>query len=179
MLLQQIETEGYSIFIVNGDFPWSEADEFAAMHPVPDKKYLIDISKPRGLAESLDEKAEMEKAIKLSLGQDFEDTDMEKALKASIMDAGNDRESLAQAIAASLRDKGKTIETEDSIEEAIEASLKDSPLQPIVLKNPNLDQMEVDIKSTRSISDTSFTGISSTPSEDIDEIRRKRLERFG
>jgi ataxin-3 len=178
MLLQQIEAEGYSIFIVNGDIPSSEADEFAAIYPVPDKNFLVDNSKSSGRVELLDEESEMEKAIKMSLGQDVEETDMEKALKASIMDAGNDKESLAQAIAASLRDKGKGIGTEDSIEMAIQESLRDAPSQSIVLKDPTLDANDVNIKSTQRMSETS-TGTPSTPSADIDEIRRKRLERFG
>jgi ataxin-3 len=123
MLLQQLETEGYSIFVVSGEIPISRADEEAFVNPKPGKEEL----------EKKQEDDDLQKAIKMSMGSEEIDDDLEMALKASMMDAGVDEESMRLAIAASL---------------------SEPPL-------PNDSKRE-----------------STTTQEDLDEIRRKRLERF-
>ncbi|KAJ3273397.1 Ataxin-3 [Terramyces sp. JEL0728] len=128
MFLLQIKTEGYSIFIVNGDLPTSEADQFAMMNPIPAK------------VQQYDSENDLERAIQMSMGQD--DDDLQRAIKESMMDAGNDEESLALAMSASLKDQNHIPAT---------------PASTIVSKQPT----------------------ESLPELPMDEMRRKRLERFG
>ncbi|KAI8608558.1 Josephin-domain-containing protein, partial [Chytriomyces sp. MP71] len=46
-LLSQLQTEGYDVFVVEGDLPWSDADAYATSVPVPP----IQITERRGLVE--------------------------------------------------------------------------------------------------------------------------------
>jgi ataxin-3 len=123
MLLQQLQTEGYSIFLVLGEVPVSKADEEAYLTPIP----LAEENNKRE-----DSEADLKKAIAMSLGEDPDD-ELQAALKASMMDAGVDEESMRLAIEASL------------------SEVKHVPPLPQPV----------------------------APLEDMDEIRRKRLERFG
>jgi len=98
MFLTQLQQEGYSIFIVTGDLPVCSADDALRRNPavhVP-KRPLIQSSNPKDL--------ELQKAIKLSLGEDTkEDDEIEVAMKLSLEELGEDP-TLNKAIKVSLQD---------------------------------------------------------------------------
>jgi Ataxin-3 len=97
MLLEQMETEGYSIFVAKGDIPETEADQIAKMIPIPPPDALKPLAKN-------DSDSDLEKALKLSRGEvnPEEDDDLLQALKASMADLGSDSKTMDLAIAASL-----------------------------------------------------------------------------
>lgn len=135
MFLLQIKTEGYSIFIVNGELPTSDADQQAMLNPIPQK------------IQQYDSESDLEKAIKMSMGQTEEDDDLQRAIKESMMDVGNDEESLALAMSASLKDQGN------------------------YSSNPQSSSANTSVKTQ--------VPIERLPELPMDEMRRKRLERFG
>jgi ataxin-3 len=120
MFLQQLQTEGYSIFLVMGDIPNSSVDQEAALMPVPQG--------PLRPNSTSNEDSKLQKAIQMSLGEDEE---LQTALRASMLDGDVDDESLRIAMQASL----------ETFEQKI----------------PPLPKSE----------------------ETLDEVRRKRLARFG
>ncbi|KAJ3308620.1 hypothetical protein HDV04_001033 [Boothiomyces sp. JEL0838] len=135
MFLLQIKTEGYSIFIVNGELPTSDADQQAMLNPIPQK------------IQQYDSESDLEKAIKMSMGQTEEEDDLQRAIKESMMDVGNDEESLALAMSASLKDQGN------------------------YSSNPQSSSANTSVKTQ--------VPIERLPELPMDEMRRKRLERFG
>ncbi len=152
MLLQQMENEGYSIFVVDGILPPCDADNEALIYPIPPPDSLrvanetaSNSNRKRVFSSQVDDpENELKRAIAMSLGENDEesqgpneDDELQKALKASLMDAGADSESLAMAISASLHDS-KT----------------------------NLQQSNPGTSST-------------TPSLTAEEMRQRRLERFS
>lgn len=80
------------MFVVKGKTSHSKADQVAMMTPVP-RKEILGPSKFYSKNLPTDDKEDLEKAIKMSLGQDI-DTDLEWALKLSEMDAGTMRNQL-------------------------------------------------------------------------------------
>ena len=97
MLLDQMETEGYSIFVAKGEIPETEADQIAKMIPVPPAEAL----KPLPISDG---DTDLERALKLSRGDYGTDQDAEfqQALKASMDDVGADAKTMDMAIAASI-----------------------------------------------------------------------------
>ncbi|KAJ3096940.1 Ataxin-3 [Phlyctochytrium planicorne] len=79
LLLRQFETEGYSVFIVNGSLPFGEADIAAVEHPDPVNDLKLE-------GKRLGSEEELARAIALSLGNatDEDDQDLEKAILASL-----------------------------------------------------------------------------------------------
>ncbi|KAI8901560.1 Josephin-domain-containing protein [Globomyces pollinis-pini] len=157
MLLQQLETEGYSIYVVDGVIPNTIADQEATINPIP-----IITSQPSVTKQPIpyDDDDDLEKALAMSLGQSVpakSDDDLQAALKASMMDYGNDGESMALAISASLSDY-----------ESSSTHIQ----QPVVVQ-PTENTTQVG--NTQSVLGNGQG--QDTPS--LEELRRKRLERFG
>ncbi|KAJ3303485.1 Ataxin-3 [Kappamyces sp. JEL0829] len=160
MLLQQMETEGYSIFVIDGSIPVCPADEAAALAPVPSKEALAKASEKRAPAAD-DGDAELKQAIAMSLGNDIpalgdQDDDLQKALKASMMDPGIDAESLAMAISASLADTGP-------------------PSAPTKTASGSTEVQQ----PTRTVSGPPAAQPAPQPVLSAEEIRLKRLQKFG
>ncbi len=138
LLLNQMQTEGYSIFIVAGELVETDADFEANLSPIPPPEALIKSTKKQSSNEDDDD---LQKALRMSMGENVADDDeLQQALRASMMDSGIDNESLAMAISASLQEAGPSKGTPDSSK--IQASIPQQVLSP-------------------------------------EDIRRKRLERFG
>lgn len=98
-------TPGYSIFIVQGPLPSCQADQEAFAVPIPPPDSFRHISKKQEASES----DELQRAIKMSMGQDVDDDDddFQKAMKASMMEADSDDKSIAMAISRSLEQQGQ------------------------------------------------------------------------
>ena len=148
MLLQQMKAEGYSIFVVVGKLSESEADQYCQLIPIPPKEALVKNSKAIKNAQKNVHNGDddLQKALRMSLGQDQQsdqnDDDLSAAIKASMMDPGMDQESLALAISASLQASSSSNDTESNHVEKRPADENNGKLS-------------------------------------VEEIRRRRLERFG
>ena len=114
MLLNQMENEGYSIFVVVGNVAESDADGYCNNVPNPPASALVKkktATKTSAVKRSNTDD-DLKRALRMSLGETLDsdenednenDDDLQAALKASMMDEGVDRESLALAISASLQ----------------------------------------------------------------------------
>ncbi|KND02167.1 uncharacterized protein SPPG_02659 [Spizellomyces punctatus DAOM BR117] len=170
LLLAQLENEGYSIFVVNGPIPQSEADLYAASDPVPAPSQIPKgntkggRSQPEsslqvtgtGVGSSAGGDDDLARAIAMSLGEEVgpmdgpthiptgnpEDEDLKRALEQSLLEGGVDSKTLKRAIDESLKE-----DEERLMNEALQASLQESA--------------------------------AASESLDPENIRRKRLERFG
>ncbi|KAI8591506.1 Josephin-domain-containing protein [Geranomyces variabilis] len=182
LLLAQLQTEGYSIFVVNGTLPQCDADAYAAVSPWPDPSSipkaksgkstepaagfggpsnLLSIEgKGAGNREGDDD---LERAIAMSLGESNSSAapasngltpandELKQAFAASLEESGSDSKSLSAALAASLQ------EDEDrELQRAMEMSMKDGTAGTSA-KRP----------------------VEATSEPSPEEIRRRRLERFG
>lgn len=112
LLLQQMQNDGYSVFVILGDLPDSPADQNAQIQPIPPPEALV---KKRKLSNSEDD---FKRAIAMSLGKDgvddeaTDDSELAMALKASLAETDNDN-SLAMAISMSLKDHGNASSSND------------------------------------------------------------------
>ena len=138
LLLNQIQEQGYSVYIVDGQLPMSDADLYASENPIPEP-HFVKFTSDDGLAsnnEGDDLDPDTKKALQLSL-QEGDDDQVQLAIQASLganTDAIGEDEQLKMAIQASLsstniKGKGKQkrvkISEDEDIQRAIQASLMD------------------------------------------------------
>ncbi|KAL1116962.1 hypothetical protein AAG570_004290 [Ranatra chinensis] len=115
MFLAQLQQEGYSIFVVQGSIPACTADEILRMRPAVQPSKLAPPKQPVKPPENQD--SELEKAIKLSLGQEIEVEEEEV----------DDDDELQAALRLSLQEDGP----DPALEKALQLSLQvDHPIQP-------------------------------------------------
>ncbi|KAJ3128511.1 Ataxin-3 [Nowakowskiella sp. JEL0407] len=134
VLLAQLQKEGYSIFVVRGILPETEADLTASIIPTPTQE---DIDEARVLSAKLssgskrkpiispmntsDSDPELLMALEMSRSEfDGGDDTLNKALKMSMETAGTDEESLNLAIAASLGESQKVGDSKEATPEVID-----------------------------------------------------------
>ncbi|KAI8912762.1 ataxin-3 [Gorgonomyces haynaldii] len=94
LYLNQLQTEGYHVFVIAGTYPSSPADDYCMQHPEAPKQ----VSGQR--LGTRDE--ELERAIAMSLGED--DADMALALQQSLKEHEQSDIGLRKALEASLKD---------------------------------------------------------------------------
>ncbi|KAJ3021201.1 hypothetical protein HKX48_009036 [Thoreauomyces humboldtii] len=187
LLLAQLQNEGYSIFVLTGKLPQSEADVYAEASPVPDPSQIPKgpAGKASGMEGSLSVKGvgqsgsssgggddELARAIAMSLGQPTTSSStpsqaqtptsptLQRALAESLKEgSGGDNKSLQEALRASMAE-----DDERAVQAALAASLGDEGTKRG--REP----------------ETNATGPGGQPTmEEMtpEEIRRRRLERFG
>ncbi|KAK9499248.1 hypothetical protein O3M35_002318 [Rhynocoris fuscipes] len=99
IFLAQLQQEGYSIFVVRGGLPPCNADDLLKVTPA------VQVTKPVLKPSRSPSETELQKAIKLSLGESIneeEDDEIEKAIRLSLAEQGPDP-SLDKAIKMSLQ----------------------------------------------------------------------------
>ena len=145
MLISQLQLDGYSIFVVTGQIPTSEADLFALNIPVPpagavqkcqeqpsnSTTKLLQAFSGKGYSLQgsaiSDENQEFAKALAMSLSQDpqitqslkmisAQDTEIQKAMQDSIKEYDKNSPALKAAMKASLNE-------DEMLNAAITASL--------------------------------------------------------
>jgi ataxin-3 len=170
LFLEQVKTEGYSIFVVDGPLPPCDADEKALLFS-------------QGLLTIDPDEDELEKAIKMSMETNSNDFEISakpvagrKGPFVSHIPPSED-DDLQRAIQASLGQDSSTNE-DDEIQRAIKLSLLD----------PGVDSESIAIAMSRSLAESTGTNLSSaqtsrqeptTAAQDLEMIRQKRLKRFG
>ncbi|KAI9099940.1 ataxin 3 [Phlyctochytrium arcticum] len=184
LLLAQLENEGYSIFVVEGALPESEADLFASNDPIPDpsqipkgpsKDRLLQQNKgsksgvkaSTGLGRSQED--ELAAAIALSLGQEVPSDASGVVDLSTIMDDDENDEDLKRALAQSIEEGGVDSK---SLQDAINASMKEDEERLM------REAMEASLKRS---ADEISTETPNAPAEEVSakEIRRRRLDRFS
>jgi len=121
VLLAQLQAEGYSIFIVNGELPKSPADMHLAECKLNVKEILSSYNKKRDFDQSNEDfdEDELKKAIKMSLAEndlDFECQNAGPSL-AHQSSHSNEEEELAKAIRMSLEGATTSHASSQNIEE--------------------------------------------------------------
>lgn len=147
VLLAQLQQEGYSIFIVDGDLPQCQADVKLLENPVDVKQVLA----------SYNFKKKSLKTPRAGNNEDFDDEELKKAIKISLMENDLDSDSrhgLFPSLAyESSSNKHDEPDEEDEFKKAIELSLQNNNNNP-----------------TTSNAQTSSAEMSA------EDIRKKRLE---
>ena len=150
VLLAQLQQEGYSIFIVSGDLPQCQADVKLLENPVDVKQVLA----------SYNFKKKNLKAPRAGNNEDFDDEELKKAIKISLMENDLDSDSrhgLFPSLAyESSSNKHDESDEEDEFKKAIELSLQNNNNNPTT--------------SNAQHAQTSSAEMSA------DDIRKKRLE---
>ncbi|KAJ3163444.1 Ataxin-3 [Geranomyces michiganensis] len=199
LLLAQLQNEGYSIFVVNGQLPQCEADEYATVSPCPDPSVIpkaksgknepaAGVSGPSNLLSIQGKGAgiaggddELERAIAMSLGNSSTsgasasdlvsppNYALKQALAASLEESGSDSKSLNAALAASLQESGSD---EKSLSAALAASLQEDEDREL--------QRAMEMSMNDEAAGSSAKRSAETTEElSPEEIRRRRLQRFG
>ena len=162
MYLQQLETEGYSIFVITGQLPVCDGDQEAELVPVPPKDTELDKAIKMSMGQLVDE--DLDKAINMSMGQS-DDAELQRAIQASLHEADHLDSSLAQALALSRQDNDWS-----------------RSIPPVALNNSRSIRQD---NQSNAVLCKGVTGqvIQPTPQPaqniDPDEIRRRRLQRFS
>jgi hypothetical protein len=171
MYLLQLQAEGYSIFVITGDLPNSDADEEARIIPQPPPEALIS---PRKSSNAGPMKDEFDETL------DSSDADLQAALRASMLEGGKDV-SLANAIKESLggvrpsainSHVNANTSMDDSIARAIQATLAQYSAKPAV---PNTLQAP----PLTGPSGSEASNQATSPKDEAEKLRQKRLARFG
>lgn len=148
LLLTQMREQGYSIFLVSGLLPPSKADYAAFESPTPSAESLL-FKRPEKSEEML-----LEEAIRMSMGDDAEEIELQRVLKGSMMEYGGDKDAIEFAILESLKDSGVVNDGSQAVEDSFTSKV--------------IETVRIDSEKSKEI----------TQSE-MDEIRRKRTERFS
>ncbi|KAG7161195.1 Ataxin-3-like [Homarus americanus] len=177
LFLTQLMHEGYSIFVVDGKLPPSEADETLRLHPAQQT------TKPRLLSEVSDER-----------NNSNEDSDLKAALAASLANVASSQgepshveghDDLQAAIQMSLQ-KASTLHkphtpTEDDLEKALQLSLSSegeqaTPTNQIVAGPSHEEEyLEAAIRLSLGQHSPEATASSTHDEPDVEEIRKRRL----
>lgn len=127
MYLAQLQQSGYSIFIIRGNLPACTADERLANN-------IIDPTFYRSLTEQRAEKSSSRSSVPSS-SSSFDDSDLQRAIKASVeMDTASDK-ALQQVLAQSLHEAPND---DDLVQQAIAASLIDNPIEQ---EKPSVEEL--------------------------------------
>ena len=198
LLLTQITEQGYSIYIIRGNLPPSDADLYARENPIPAKEFVkfeksetinldddMDEEMRKAIKESLKEgdDDEVQKAIQLSLGQKSDlkgkqkrvkvsedDDEIEKAIQASLMPNISNLGGESSDLQGSSKRLDKHNE-EDDIQRAIEMSLGSNRLGE--------SSGEIQSKAINVRIGPVIPPEQTSQDLDLEEMRQKRLERFG
>lgn len=127
ILLKQLQTDGYSIFIVSGDLPRSQAD-------------LVLCETNLNVKEILNKQTKNKKSSKQIDNSGFDDDELKKAIQMSL--AENEVELNQEQLYPSLAHTNSIDENEE-LKKAIELSLQaNNPDEPTTSKNPEtLDEV--------------------------------------
>lgn len=111
MFLDQLQTEGYTILVVTGILPNCTADNEAGLVPIPPPGSLKVVKKAT-VARNNSDSDDIARAIAMSLGNDncdqVVDSDLDQAIKASMMDTDDDNLSVSHALAESLNQSSQS-----------------------------------------------------------------------
>ncbi|TPX69987.1 hypothetical protein SpCBS45565_g02016 [Spizellomyces sp. 'palustris'] len=170
LLLAQLENEGYSIFVVNGPIAQSEADLYAASDPVPAPSQI-----PKGNTKG---------------GRSQLDSNLQMTGTGIGSSAGGE-DDLARAIAMSLGEEVGPIDgptpiptgnpEDEDLKRALEQSLLEGGVDSKTLKRAIDESLKEDEERLMNEALQASLQESAAASESLDpeDIRRKRLERFG
>lgn len=111
ILLKQLEHDGYSIFIVDGELPASQADKLLSETDLNVKEILLQQNR---------EKDEIKKPSKSTSNQGFDDDELKKAIQMSL--AENELDTQSQDLYPSLAQNQN--EEDEELKRAIELSLQ-------------------------------------------------------
>lgn len=180
LLLQQLMKEGYSVFVVQGEVPRSEADELAeVLDSVPPQEFIVPAEEIRvdnrrgntkkGYVEDDggDDDAALQAALKASLNEEVEeDNVLKQVMEASWKEFASSNSYSARAGAGNSSSSGSATaantadhDAEEELQKAIAMSLEGS-------------------QSPRSSDKRKQEEVSTQQPPDLDEVRRKRLARF-
>lgn len=154
VLLKQLETDGYSIFIVDGQLPRSEADMKLESEELDMKEILQrQVSKRRTASSSLDNQGfdddELKKAIKMSLVENDLDLDSHKLYSSLAHETPGDfDDELKKAIQMSLNE-GSLLAKPSSDNNGASSSYeqKNNPLNPEELRRKRLEFIDKNNKA--------------------------------
>eukprot|EP00842_Homolaphlyctis_polyrhiza_P000144 jgi/Hompol1/112/HPOL_002442-RA len=189
MLISQLQAEGYSIFVVNGDLPSCDADQYARQVPQPPESALPR-SGSKAAASTTDQPPES-RTLK-----PFSGTGMTLgSLNAKPGSSAVDMEEMARTLAASFATKfgrpqdGNLGSSEEDLQLAIAASLSEHESNDKTLQKVLQESMQLSsVVAHPSNQDPSGSAVGTQihPGTDTTErlseqeiMRRKRLERFG
>ncbi|TPX33315.1 hypothetical protein SmJEL517_g03711 [Synchytrium microbalum] len=190
--LQQLQAEGYSIFVVQGKIPPSEADNMAMEMLEPSAADIAaasaasskpgpatpssTFSRKRSVPFDDDQDPELMAAIKASLSEaDGTDKTLQNVLKTSRSDAGT----LDLAVTGKDVSAGEAndMDDDDELAKAIAMSLDRPEGQQKPAEGRRIPVLEP--SGGQSPASTSSTPVAPTAVLTPEEMRRKRLERFG
>lgn len=127
LYLAQLQQSGYSIFIIRGDLPVCLADERLANN-------VIDPTFYRSLTEQRAETSSSRPSVPSS-SSSFDDSDLQRAIKASVeMDTAADK-ALQQVLAQSLQEAPND---DELVQQAIAASLINNPIEQ---EKPSVEEL--------------------------------------
>lgn len=195
IFLAQLQEEGYSIFIVHGRLPDCTADELLKVTPAVQIKSSVKKEAPQSpqdfevqkaikmsLGEDVDKDEEdLQAAIELSLKEESQDPSLDKAIQLSLqLNSSEDSAGVAmcshgspRTICSSLKPSGKKqeVEEDDDLEGAIRLSLEcHEPSH-----QPRVVNIPITVEGREPCQRPLNIPINSPDAVDPAEIRRKRL----
>jgi ataxin-3 len=167
VLLKQLETDHYSIFIVDGQLPRSEADI---------KLELVELDVKDILNRQVLKRQASDTATSNNHG--FDDDELKKAIKMSLIENDLDLDShKAYSSLAHENPLNGQLDFDDDLKKAIRMSLMSenhankSDAQSKVPLVADAQNSSIDVKTNTTPTTTATTNV-----ESVDEIRKKRLE---
>lgn len=174
LLLSQFQTEGYSIFVISGSLPTSSADTESELCPVPPPSALL-----------IDRSNDIKTPKKPRKDED----DFDRVLRESGEEEGG--ESLKKAMEDSLReyersDYAKTFEAPDVATQSSQAMVSFSGMGNTLGSTSKVPFIDFGLIKVPAKEDRPPAGLPSdhgtarkSQEDPAEEMRRKRMERFG
>ncbi|KAK3918612.1 Ataxin-3 [Frankliniella fusca] len=180
--LAQLQHEGYSIFVVFGNFPDCQAHEMLLLQPAVQvsQPQMVKINKQQGyrLGSGSDD-PDLERALRLSMGQgshnesnqsgsksdEEEDSDLQRALQESVMESSGMIPTLSSQKV--IQDQLSRGNEDEDLQQALQLSLQQENIST-----------ESDLKKAIEMSMECIDSdtIAGTSNSNLEEIRRRRLK---